>query len=69
MVIDITDTVRCLIKFSDNILALILHHYHNCSCVRYYSPEELQNLGVGHQKLRVPGGGQVDDHDHHHGHH
>merc|ERR1712004_476662 len=26
---------------------------------RYYSPEELKDLGVGHQKLRVPGGGQV----------
>merc|ERR1719494_906657 len=26
---------------------------------RYYSPEELQDLGVGHQKLRVPGGGQA----------
>jgi len=26
---------------------------------RYYSPEELQDLGVGHQKLRVPGAGQV----------
>ena len=67
MVVDMTDTDRCLIKFSDNILALHLHH--NCFCVRYYSPEELQDLGVGHQKLRVPGGGQVDDHDHHHGHH
>ena len=28
---------------------------------RYYSSEELQSLGVDHEKLWVPGGGQVDD--------